>query len=227
MSNLIRAQKNPPFGWYYAWLKLNEYGEPEKDIEAGLKQPETTKVTWDQPDSASQRTARTRDMSANIVPDKGIFGAEYAIIHTIPDFEKKIKARLDSTGPDFVRQLHDLFGQCLQGEASTKWTSVLDRYPIGNRTVDTFKLAIKDYLEKIAEVKNLGDMLIRQLRNNGKPLHMKFNTYIACRNEWTRHLDSGYLAITMARSTAQENVEAIFCQQPKRHQAKYALEKKK
>ena len=165
MSNLIRSQKNPPFGWYYAWLMLNEYGEPEKDIQVGLKQPETTKVTWDQLDSASQRNNRTRDMSANIVPDKGIFGAEYALIC-----------------PDYVSHLHDLFRQCLQGEASTKWTSALDSYPVSDCTVDSFKLAIKDYLEKIADVKNLGDMLIPQLPSNRKPA--LFLLLLVCIGRW-------------------------------------------
>eukprot|EP00957_Ditylum_brightwellii_P136273 10392844-Ditylum_brightwellii.AAC.1 len=68
-------------------------------------------------------------------------------------------------------------------------------------------------------------MLICQLRNNGKPVHMRFNTYVACRQEWVHHLDSGYINITIARLTDQENVEAIFSHQPKCHQAKYVLEK--
>eukprot|EP00957_Ditylum_brightwellii_P108690 8290577-Ditylum_brightwellii.AAC.1 len=54
---------------------------------------------------------------------------------------------------------------------------------------------------------------------------MRFNTYVACCQEWVRHLNSGYLNITIARLTNQENAEAIFSHQPKRHQAKYALEK--
>eukprot|EP00957_Ditylum_brightwellii_P068875 5228097-Ditylum_brightwellii.AAC.1 len=54
---------------------------------------------------------------------------------------------------------------------------------------------------------------------------MRFNTYVACRQEWVRHLDSGYLNITIARLTNQENLEAIFSHQPKHHQANYALEK--
>eukprot|EP00957_Ditylum_brightwellii_P010374 784433-Ditylum_brightwellii.AAC.1 len=68
-------------------------------------------------------------------------------------------------------------------------------------------------------------MLICQLHNNGKPAHMRFNTYVACRQEWAHHLNSRYLNITIAGLTDQENVEAIFSHQPKCHQAKNVLEK--
>ena len=54
---------------------------------------------------------------------------------------------------------------------------------------------------------------------------MRFNTYVACCQEWVCHLDSKFLNITIAMLADQENVEAIFSHQPKRHQAKYVLEK--
>eukprot|EP00957_Ditylum_brightwellii_P117999 8999837-Ditylum_brightwellii.AAC.1 len=114
---------------------------------------------------------------------------------------------------------------CLQGAASTKWTAVLDQFPVATCTNITFKEAQKAYLEKIADVSNLRDMLIHQLRNNGKPTYMRFNTFVACHQEWVCHLDSGYLNITIARLTNQENMEAILSHQPKCHQAKYALKK--
>ena len=105
-------------------------------------------------------------MSADIIPDKAILGAEYALIHTIPDFEGKIRPRLDIHDVDFVAKLHDLFGRCLQGKAVTKWNVVLTEYTVEDCTVDSFKEAQQKYLEKVADVKNLCDILIRQLRNN-------------------------------------------------------------
>eukprot|EP00957_Ditylum_brightwellii_P131066 9997470-Ditylum_brightwellii.AAC.1 len=51
MSNLLWAQKKPPFWWYYAWLKLSNIRELQQDINAGMRQPNTIKVPWDQPDS--------------------------------------------------------------------------------------------------------------------------------------------------------------------------------
>eukprot|EP00957_Ditylum_brightwellii_P079894 6076623-Ditylum_brightwellii.AAC.1 len=182
-----------------------------------MRQPDTIKVSWDQPDS--NRTGGTRALTVSVVPDKGIFGAEYSLIYMINEFRKKIVAHLDSTAADHLQRLHDLFGQCLQGAAATKWITVLDKFPVATRTNITFKEAQKAYLEKIAEVTNLGDMLIHQLQNNNKLAYMRFNTYVACCQEWVRHLDSGYLNIMIAMLTDQENVEAIFSHQPKRHQA--------
>eukprot|EP00957_Ditylum_brightwellii_P091515 6968861-Ditylum_brightwellii.AAC.1 len=50
MSNLLWAQKKPPFGWYYACVKLSDIGEPQQDINTGMRQPDTIKVSWDQLD---------------------------------------------------------------------------------------------------------------------------------------------------------------------------------
>eukprot|EP00957_Ditylum_brightwellii_P128728 9820747-Ditylum_brightwellii.AAC.1 len=102
---------------------------------------------------------------------------------------------------------------------------MLDQFPVATRTDITFKEAQKAYLKKIAEVSNLGDMLIHQLCKNGKLAHMRFSTYVVRHQEWVCHLNSKYLNITIARLTDQENVEAIFSHQPKHHQAKYMLEK--
>eukprot|EP00957_Ditylum_brightwellii_P102180 7789289-Ditylum_brightwellii.AAC.2 len=165
MSNLLWAQKKPQFGWYYAWLKLSNMGEPQQDINTGMRQLDTIKVSWDQPDS--NWTGGTWALTVSTVPDKGIFGAEYSLIYTIKEFRKKIVPCLDPTVADHPQRLHDLFSQCLQGAAATKWTAVLDKFPVATRTNITFNEAQKVYLEKMAEVTNLRDMLIRQLKNNG------------------------------------------------------------
>ena len=191
--NILRSQQNPPFGWLYKWTRLNEDGVPETDLETTLKQPETIRLKWDAPETGRGNQGRTREVSADIVPDKAILGAEYALIHTIPDFESKIRPRLHSEAEDFVAQLHNLFGRCLHGQAVTKWNAVLTDYPASNRTVESFKEAQQKYLEKVADIKNLGDILIRQLRNNKKPAAVSFEEYLARREEWDRHLDGGYL----------------------------------
>ena len=103
---------------------------------------------------------KIREVSAEIAPDKGLFGAEFALIHTIPDFERKIRLRLDATLRDHVSRIHELFGRYVQGKASMKWSKVLKKYPVADRTEDTFKSAQHDYLKEIAKVKNLGDMVI-------------------------------------------------------------------
>eukprot|EP00957_Ditylum_brightwellii_P107403 8195275-Ditylum_brightwellii.AAC.1 len=114
-----------------------------------MRQPDTIKVSWDQPDS--NQTGGTWALTVSIVPDKGIFGAEYSLIYTIEEFRKKIVPRRDPTAADHPQRLHNLFGQCLQGVAATKWTAVLDKFPVVTCTDITFKEAQKAYLKKVAE----------------------------------------------------------------------------
>eukprot|EP00957_Ditylum_brightwellii_P152088 11579774-Ditylum_brightwellii.AAC.1 len=68
MSNLLHAQKKPPFGWYYAWLKLSNIGEPQQEINAGMRQPDTIKVSWDQLDS--NQSGGTWALSVSVVTNK-------------------------------------------------------------------------------------------------------------------------------------------------------------
>eukprot|EP00957_Ditylum_brightwellii_P024199 1825236-Ditylum_brightwellii.AAC.1 len=92
-----------------------------------MRQPDTIKVSWDQPDS--NQSGGTRALSVSVVPNKGILGAEYILIYTIEEFKKKIKVCLDDTATDHAKRLHALFGQCLQGAAATKWAAMLDQFP--------------------------------------------------------------------------------------------------
>ena len=223
MSNILRAQQDPPFGWFYKWTKLNEYGVSKDDIDTALKQPETIRIKWDRAQS-NGRSPRNPEASADIVPDKAMLGPEYALIYTIPDFESKIKGRMDSADANYGKQLFQLFGQCLQHKAKTKWDEVVRDYPDSERSETTLKEAIKAYLEKVANIKNLGDVLIRQLRLRSKPAAMRFDDYLARRQEWMRHLEGEYLNRGLALPTDQELAEQIFEQQPKSHQRKYAAE---
>ena len=223
MSNILRAQQDPPFGWFYKWTKLNEYGVSKDDIDTALKQPETIKVKWDRAQS-NGRSSRPPEASADIVPDKAMLGPEYALIYTIPDFESKIKGRMDSSDANYGKLLFQLFGQCLQHKSKTKWHEVVRDYPDDEKNEETLKVAMKTYLEKVANIKNLGDVLIRQLRFRSKPAAMRFDDYLARRQEWMRHLEGEYLNRGLALPTEQELAEQIFEQQPKSHQRKYAAE---
>eukprot|EP00957_Ditylum_brightwellii_P184316 14039316-Ditylum_brightwellii.AAC.1 len=68
-------------------------------------------------------------------------------------------------------------GRCFQGKAQTKWDKSVTKVDVANRTEDTFKDAQQDYLAAIANVKNLGDYLICQLRVRSKPAAMPFDDY--------------------------------------------------
>eukprot|EP00957_Ditylum_brightwellii_P210518 15365067-Ditylum_brightwellii.AAC.1 len=80
MSNLLHAQKKPLLEWYCLWLKLSDIGKPRQDINDGMRQPDTIKVFWDQPDST--RSSGTWALSVSIVLNKRILGAEYSLIYT-------------------------------------------------------------------------------------------------------------------------------------------------
>ena len=179
MSNILRARTHPPFAWYYQWTKLNELGTADNSIETALKQPETIKVKWDRSYRSTSNNPTRAKASADIVPDKGLLGPEYALIHTIPEFESKIKNRMDPSEPDYGRTLFELFGRCLQQKASTKWNDVVANFADDKRTEENFHKALQLYLEKIADIKYLGDVLIRQLCLRSKPAVMSFDDYIA------------------------------------------------
>ena len=214
----MRARQSPPFGWHYSWVPLNEDSLPNLTHSSAFKQPETIRVRWDEATKDSKR-----EVVADIVPDRGLFGCEYAMIHTFPEFEKRIVARLDDTDEKaHGKMLYSLMNRCFQGKALTKWTKVADKVALDDRTADTFKVTQQEYLESLAKIKNLGDCLIRQLRDRSKPSPMPFNDYIDRRDEWRRHLNGPYLRHTFAKPNDQEWAEQIFSQQPKTHQARYA-----
>ena len=77
-------------------------------------------------------------------------------------------------------------GRCFQGKALTKWKKVASNVALADLTPETFEETWKDYLEAVAEIKNIGDCLIIQLRDLAKPEPMSFNDYLDRRNEWKR-----------------------------------------
>ena len=121
------SPKDPPFGWFYRWTKLNEFIVADDDIDTALKQPETIRIKWDRRRAGAP--ASRSEISADVVPDKVILGPEYALIYTIPDFESKIKGWMDETDDDYGKQLFELFGRCLQHKAKTKWDEVVRDFP--------------------------------------------------------------------------------------------------
>ena len=67
-------------------------------------QQSPTKIPWS--------TCTGCEMSCNVTPDKGLFGSEYALSYTTPDFETKylVQMEKDHTGDeDYVNKKFDLF----------------------------------------------------------------------------------------------------------------------
>jgi len=127
----------------------------------GLKQPVTIKVLLDVTKTGVNSRGRTRQVTCDIVPDKAFYRPEFFLIFTIPQFKDKIWSKLDPDANEYVAQLHTFFGHCLQGKAASHWAAVLMNYPVADRTVESFKEAQKDYLEKVAVIAKLGDVIIR------------------------------------------------------------------
>ena len=222
MSNILKARDDPPLGWYPSWIHLNEDGVPKDITEDGVRQPDTIRIKFDVPEAGSTR-GRVREVSADIVPDQALLGFEFALNFTIPQFNEKIKPRLDENEPDYATKLHSLFGQCLQGKAATMWAKVLEKYDRDlPRTAETFMDALRDYLEEVAGVKFLGDFLLALLEHAKKPAAVPIGGFIDRRDEYLRYYDGGYLRSESARPTAKQLAIQVFKHQPRHHQQKYA-----
>ncbi len=158
MANILRARQKTPFGWHYTWVPLDNEGKADIKHTSALKQPETIKIRWDHV-TASDNISR--EVSADLIPDKGIFGCEFAMIHTFPMFDSLIWKRLNKADDKYVTVLYDLMGRCFQGKALTKWSKAIGTVADTDRTEDTFKESRINYFENVSETKNLGDCLIR------------------------------------------------------------------
>ena len=129
MANILRAKDFPPFGWYYAWVPLDNLANPDKNHPSALKQPKTIKVCWER---------KSKDVVAKIIPNKGLFGCEFAMIHTFLQFEELIWARLNDKDTDHVKLLYDLMGRCFQQTAKTIWNKAANKVEASACTTDTF-----------------------------------------------------------------------------------------
>ncbi len=69
MSNILRAQKDPPFKWRYAWLPANDDNSHIQLLKSKLKQPDTIRLKWDAPDTGQRDVGQMWEVSANIVSD--------------------------------------------------------------------------------------------------------------------------------------------------------------
>ena len=82
MAKLLQAIDEHAFISYHKWIELDDWGQPKNLIKDGMSKPPTIKIQWSTPSG--------QEMSCNITPNRGLFGPEYALAFTIPDFEKKL-----------------------------------------------------------------------------------------------------------------------------------------
>ena len=105
--------------------------------------------------------------------------------------------------------------------AATNWTAVLVNHPVRGRISESFVEVERDYIEKIANSKNLGDAIVRQLKSTRKPAALTVTDYLARSLEWEAHLNGGYLRSTHAKPNKHQKAEQIFNHQTKHHQESY------
>ena len=90
MGGLLKARQESTklFGWVYSWNPLDVNRESLITVGQSFRQPDTTRIKWHQPEGGNSRgaNARTREVSADVVPDKGLYGTEYVLVFTIREF---------------------------------------------------------------------------------------------------------------------------------------------
>jgi hypothetical protein len=184
-------------------------------INEGLKQLDCIKISFE---------TEAEEITGHIASNQARFGAEYFLAFTLPNFKSKILTQLLEFQNDNGQMLLNLKGQCFQDVGLTKWTNVIVKWcPTDtDRTKENFNKCIRDYLEAVAGIPNVGNQLIHWLHTAKKPPLMLIHEFMQCQVQLISYLDGGYLHWTMEIPTAQEKSEQIFFAQPKVHQFKFA-----
>lgn len=216
MSNL---NKECPFGNFPSWTLLDKYGKPSTDERHGFEQPASIKVPFKTPDSSRENTGY-------IVPDQAKYGPEWTISWTVEGLWSQV---IDRHGSDKIdgKLRFQLFRMCLQGNAGALWDSIVaEKYgtPAVDHTVDNFIEAIADYLEKLSNVKYIGDSIIRALQTRKKPITMSPTEYRDRLTALYNLCGKPYIRSTLPIPTDQERKNLFYLAMPKQHRLLYALE---
>ncbi len=102
-------------------MSLGAYGMPDKLIKEGLKQPNWIKISF----KKNSKDSNSKEITGHVAPNQALFGAEYFLAYTLPNFKSKILTWLSDAQKDDGPLLFSLMGQCFQGIGLTKWTSVI------------------------------------------------------------------------------------------------------
>jgi hypothetical protein len=86
ISDLVKVQNTPQFNWYTRWTSLGADGTPDKPIKEGLKQPGQIKISF----AKNSKDSNSKEITGQVAPDQALFGAEYFLAYTLPNFKSKI-----------------------------------------------------------------------------------------------------------------------------------------
>jgi hypothetical protein len=178
MSELVKAQNKPQFNWSTRWMSLGADGTPDKLIKEGLKQSNQIKISF----KKNSKDSSSKEITGQVAPGQALFGTEYFLAYTLPNFKSKILTQLLDAQKANGLLLFNLMGQCFQGIGPTKWTSVIAKRCPNNAdyTKANFDKCIRDYLEALAAFPNIGNQLICWLRTSKKPALMPMHEFMCC-----------------------------------------------
>ena len=128
MSDLVKAQNTPQFNWYTCWTSLGADDTPDKLIKEGLKQPDQIKISLEK----NSKDLNSKEITGQVAPNQALFGTEYFLAYTLPNFKSKILTRLSDAQKANGPLLFNLMGQCFQGVGLTEWTSVITKQCLDN-----------------------------------------------------------------------------------------------
>ncbi len=86
MSDLVKAQNTPQVNWYTRWTSLGADGTADKLIKEGLEQPDRIKISFEK----NSKDSNSKEITGQVAPNQALFGAEYFLAYTLPDFKLKI-----------------------------------------------------------------------------------------------------------------------------------------
>jgi hypothetical protein len=144
MSDLVKAKNTPQFNWYTCWTSLGAYGKPDKLIKEDLKQPNQIKISF----KKNSKDLNSKEITGQVAPNQALFGAEYFLAYTLPNFKSKILTCLSDAQKANNPLLFNLMGQCFQGVGLTEWTSIIAKQCPNDAdcTKSNFDECIRDYL---------------------------------------------------------------------------------
>jgi hypothetical protein len=176
MSDLVKVQNTPQFNWYTCWTSLGANGTPDKLIKEVLKQLDQIKISFEK----NSKDLNSKEITSQVVPNQAVFGAEYFLAYTLPNFNSKILTRLSDAQKANGPLPFNLMGQCFQGVDLTEWTSVIPKQcpKDADRMKANFNKCIRDHLEAVSGFPNIGNQLIRWLRTSKKPALMPMHEFM-------------------------------------------------
>ncbi len=139
---------------------------------------------------------------------------------TLPDFKSKILTQLSEAKKEDGLTLLNLMGQCFLDVCLTELTNVEGKQcpEDTHLTKENFNKCIRDYLEAVLGIPNIGNQLICWLCAAKNPAFMPVHEFMRPRVQLFSYLDGGYLRQRMDSPTVQEKSKQIFLVQPKVHQ---------